>query len=151
MKEGKHGLAKAVGIGSGMIDMMAASVTPEQGRSFNDALVASGLIPDRIPDIMPITIQLGQWIGNHLLRGRPLNLAIAELDEVMGAPIDTLLSECKDVGERVRLIMLEGALRALSHCCEEGRVVEAATFIIQTTYAALEQEVAVATAPRTPD
>lgn len=101
---------------------------------FNRELVASGLKPECIADLHPITMQLGFWIGQALLRGEPLAIAIAEFDEFAGTPLETLLEACTTNAERVRTIMLKAALDAFAMCCESGRVIEAITFVVQTMY-----------------
>lgn len=132
----KDGVTDAIEIGkeSGAFDF------------FNRELVKSGLLPDAIPDIGFITPLFGMWMGRHLRGGIPLNDAIADLDIIAGTPLETLLEEAASIqgGEenvralRVELRMMKAAMDALETCCQPGRVVEAATFIIRTTSAALQ-------------
>ena len=119
--------ARRVGIQSGALE------------AFNRDLITAGLCPDAIADAYPITMQLGVWIGKQLRDGLPLELAIAQIDEVVGTPIETLLRECATREDKVLTIMLKAALDALAVCCLPGMAVEAATFIIKTTSAAAMQ------------
>ena len=124
----KEGFAKAQDAGekSGAFDF------------FNSELIKSGLLPDAIVDMGYITPVLGVWMGRHLRSGVALDEAIADLDVIAASSIETLLEESVDREKRVEAIMMKAVLTALEACCEPGRVVEAATFIIRTTSAALQ-------------
>jgi len=128
-REIHHGVDRAmkVGISSGAFEQ------------FNRDLIAAGLVPEALVFIMPIAVQLGQWIGRKMLEGIPLDVAIAEIDEIAGAPLETLLDECRTPEEKVNVVMMEATLRALELCCLPGRVVEAATFIVKTAALAATQ------------
>jgi hypothetical protein len=138
MKDDKYGIAMVSNELGPTTERAYARISKDQLKAFNQDVVRAGLRPECVSDLMPITIQLGHWMGRNLLKRIPLDQAIAQIDEVVGASLETLLDECDDTDERVNMVMLEAALRALALCCEPGRVVEAATFIIQTTFQALD-------------
>lgn len=117
---------------------------------FNRELVAHGLLPDAIADLGPITMVIGFWMGGQLRAGVPLDLAIAEIDEVVGSPLETLLGVCTTRGQKIEMMSLKTALDSLALCCEPGRVVEATAFIVRTTMGLVDSAVAHGLSKRAP-
>ena len=125
-------------IEDGIGNAISVGISTGAFEDFNRRLIMAGLVPDAVGDLSPITVQLGLWMGKNIRMGISLNDAIAELDVVAGAPLETLLAEATDREDRISAIMLKATLHALELCCLPGRVVEAATFIIQTTSGVLD-------------